>query len=66
MRGLRVERDLENRESRSVHKIEKSSQKKETRSERIRIRLKNLITGAHWVPSSNQKLQTFSLYRGYE
>ena len=24
-----------------------------------------MIPGVHWAPSSNQKLQTFSFYRGY-
>ena len=30
-----------------------------TKGEGIRLSLKNLISGAHWVPSSNQNLQTF-------
>ena len=50
----------------SHYEIEKSSiyrGKKETRDERIRIRLNNLIPGAHCALSSNQKLQTFSFYR---
>ena len=47
MRGLRVERDLGSRERKSVYKIKKVLSiyrgKKETRSERIKIRDKNNI-----------------------
>ena len=46
--------------------IEKFSIYRETRGEGIRLGLKNLISGAHRAPSSNQNLQTFHFYREYE
>ena len=36
-----------------------------TKGEWIRLSLKNLISGAHWAPSSNQKSSNFSFYREY-